>query len=103
MDSLTNKMSIIRKVISDYAQPPVNGHSDLTQSPDGRVFTVVDIYEYQGKRYADAGLIVRITDAHIIVECDMNNKPLVDALVQAGIARNQIILAYAGEPVQEPA
>jgi hypothetical protein len=38
----------------------------------------------------------------IIIERDINNKPLVDALVQNGIPREQIILAYAGEPVEEP-
>jgi hypothetical protein len=33
----------------------------------------------------------------------MNNKPLIDALVQAGIPRAQIILAYAGENAPETA
>lgn len=33
----------------------------------------------------------------------MNNKPLVDALMQAGIPRAQIILGYAGEAVPESA
>lgn len=103
MDSLTDKMNIIRKAIADYAKPPANGRSELTVSPDGKLFTVVDIYEYQGKRYADAGLIVRVTDQKIIVELGMNNKPVVDALVQAGISRSQIVLAYAGEPVEETA
>lgn len=32
---------------------------------------------------------------------DMNNQPPVDALVQAGLPRERIILAYAGEPVPE--
>jgi hypothetical protein len=32
----------------------------------------------------------------------MTNKKLVDALVQAGIPRQQIILAYAGESIPEP-
>jgi|SRR5579859_2113448 len=103
MESLTDKMTLIQKVIADYALPPVNGHSDLTQSPDGKVITVVDVYEYHGKHYADAGLIVRIAEDRIIVERDMNNKPLVDALVQAGIPRSQIVLAYAGEALQEAA
>jgi hypothetical protein len=33
----------------------------------------------------------------------LNNKLVVDALMQAGISRKNIILAYAGEPVPEPA
>lgn len=31
----------------------------------------------------------------------MHNKPLVEALVQAGIPREKIVLAYAGEPVPQ--
>jgi hypothetical protein len=96
-------MDLIREVIAGYAKPPVNGRSYLTQSADGTVFTVVDVYQQQGKRYADAGLIVRISGEYIIIERDMNNKPLVDALVQAGIPRKKIILAYAGESGPEAA
>ncbi|MDX2140626.1 MAG: element excision factor XisI family protein [Chloroflexota bacterium] len=33
----------------------------------------------------------------VVIERDMNDKPLVDALVQAGVPREKIILAYAGE------
>jgi hypothetical protein len=39
----------------------------------------------------------------IVIEMDDSNKPLVDALLQAGIPRSKIILAYAGEPVPESA
>ena len=39
----------------------------------------------------------------IIIDRDINNKPLIDALVQAGVPRTQIILAYMGEPVPESA
>jgi hypothetical protein len=49
----------------------------------------------------NTGLIVHCIDNLIIVDRDINNKPLVDALVQAGVPRSQIILAYAGEPVPE--
>ena len=41
-------------------------------------------------------------EGHIVIERDVNDKPLVDALLQAGIPRKQIVLAYAGEPVNEP-
>jgi hypothetical protein len=46
-------------------------------------------------------LIVRLEGDHIIIERDINDKVLVDALVQAGIPRQQIILAYAGEALKE--
>jgi hypothetical protein len=37
----------------------------------------------------------------VVIEQDVNDKPLVDALVQNGLHREQIVLAYAGEVVPE--
>ena len=48
---------------------------------------------------ADASLIARIVGATVVIEHDMNDKPLVDALIQAGVPRDQIVLAYRGEPL----
>lgn len=104
MASLVSKMSVIREVIAGYAKASFTGEpSYLTQSDDGKLITVVDVYNTDGKTRADTGLVVRIEGEYIVIDHDMNNKPLVDALVQAGIPREQIILAYAGEPVPETA
>lgn len=37
----------------------------------------------------------------IIIDLDINDKMLVDALLQAGVPRDQIVLAYAGESIPE--
>lgn len=104
MVALKDEMSVILKEMAAYAKPPLNGgYSYLTQSADNQLFSVVDVLPMNGKHQADTGLVVRIAGEYIIIEHDMNNKPLVDALVQAGIPRRQIILAYAGEPVPEVA
>ena len=47
-------------------------------------------------------LIVRLLEDRIIIERDVNDKPLVDALLLANVPREQIVLAYAGEPLNEP-
>ncbi len=44
---------------------------------------------------------MRIVADKVIVERDQNDKVIVDALVQAGIKREDIILAYAGGVVPE--
>jgi hypothetical protein len=93
--------SIIEAELADYAKPGLNGWGYVAKSDDGKVYVVVDISIQKGKRYADSGLIVRVFNDLIIIEQDMNDKQLVDALVQAGIPREQIILAYAGEPIPE--
>lgn len=51
------------------------------------------------KRPAGVVLLARIQDDKIIIEEDRTDKPLLEALLQRGIPREQIILAYAGESI----
>lgn len=104
MGFLDNKLGIIRREVAAYAKPALTGErSYLAQSEDGKLLSVVDVDVSQGNHSADTGLVARVTDDYVIIEHDMNDKPLVDALVQAGIPREYIILAYAGEPIPEAA
>lgn len=50
-------------------------------------------------RTQTAGVVVmaRLVNDKIIIEEDLADKKLVDALIQQGIPREQIVLAYAGE------
>lgn len=50
---------------------------------------------------ADVVILARLVDDLVIIEEDMTDKKLVDALVQQGIPRDHIILAYNGEPVPD--
>jgi len=96
-----DQLAIIKQTIAEYAKSPVNGYAYFTESADGKFFTVVDVYSSQGKRQASTGLIVHLMGDQIVIERDLNNKPLVEALMQRGIARERIVLAYAGESVPE--
>jgi hypothetical protein len=90
----------IRQKIAEYAKPSLTGEpSYLTQSIDGSLFTVVDVSVTDKKHHASISLAVRVSSNFVIIEHDINNKPLVDALVQAGIPREKIVLAYAGEAI----
>jgi hypothetical protein len=98
-------MDRLKEVLCDtllgYAGKGLNDYSYLTVDDQQQVFAVIDFGWYKDERIADAGLIVRLENDHIIIERDINDKVLVDALVQAGIPRQQIILAYAGEALKE--
>ncbi|MBZ0315024.1 MAG: XisI protein [Anaerolineae bacterium] len=48
-------------------------------------------------------VMARLEGDTVIIEADNTNRPLVDALVAAGIPRDKIVLAYAGEPIPEGA
>lgn len=98
MDSLKQ---IVRKVAEGYAGKGLNSMSYLTQNDDGTVFTVTDFAQIRGKHVVGISLVIRVVGESIIIERDQNDKIALDALVQAGVPRTQIILAYAGEPVPE--
>ncbi|MBZ0285573.1 MAG: XisI protein [Anaerolineae bacterium] len=84
-----------------YTGKALNGYSYLTSSADQHIFTVISVGQVREKRIVNTGLVVILEGDQIIIERDVNDKPLVDALIQAGIPREQIILAYAGEAVPE--
>jgi len=98
MDTL--KATLI-KTMQGYSGRGLNGYSYFASNDDENVYTVTSIGKVGEKRIVNTSLLVRLDGAKIIVEEDINNKPLVDALVQNGIPREQIILAYAGEAIPE--
>jgi hypothetical protein len=98
---MENLANIVREAMSTYATEGENGYSYLTQTIDGDVFTVVYVSQQLGKMVIDTGLLVRIVNGQVIILRDQNNKPLVEALMQAGVPRERIMLAYAGEKVEE--
>ena len=82
-----------------YVRYGVHNVGFLTQSPDHTVFATICIDKDQTEHFADFIQIVRIVNDIIVIEQDKaTDKPLVDALLQAGVPRRQIILVYAGEP-----
>jgi hypothetical protein len=48
-------------------------------------------------------VLARIVAQVVVIEEDTTDKKLVDALLQRGIPREQIVLAYAGEPIPDAA
>ena len=96
MDTLK---ATLRMAMTAYARKGLNSQSYLTHSDDETIFSIVTVMS--GKTESFLSMLVRLLPETIVIEHDQNSKPLVDALVQAGIPREQIILAYAGEPVPE--
>lgn len=91
---------ILKETMSDYAQEAVNGYTYLTSSDDDTFFSVIAVADIKGKKHVFMSLVARIQGDIVIIEHDANNKPLVDALVQNGIAREKIVLSYLGETLE---
>jgi hypothetical protein len=88
-------------VIESYTGEGLNGHAYLVHDSALEIYTVISVGYIRQRRVTDANLIVRLIGDKIIIERDMNDKILADALVQAGVPRQSIILAYAGELIPE--
>lgn len=98
---MENYIDIVENELEKYATSGWNGTSFLTKSADNQTYVITAVSIQRGERFTALNLMVRLVDDHIVIETDRNDKPLVDALVQAGIAREQIVLAYAGESLPE--
>ena len=94
MDTLTETL---RRAVAGYAGEMLNGYSYLTTNADQTVFVIVGLGYIGDRHFVDTSLVARVERDSIVIECDVNNKPLVDALLEVGVPRSQIILAYAGE------
>jgi hypothetical protein len=88
-------------VVAEYSGEALNGVLYLLQNADKTLLSVVGQSIQRGQRYTSVNLLVRLVNHFIVIEHDANNKPLYEALMQAGIPRERIILAYAGETIPE--
>jgi hypothetical protein len=94
-------LSILIDEVSKYAKVGRYGQSYLTRNDLAKIYIVAAFGEVEGKRFSFNSLTVRVIDDKIIIEEDRNSDPLYEALMQAGIPREQIILAYAGETIPD--
>lgn len=96
-------IEILEREIAAYAGEGLNGSAYFVVSPDRQVYAVNDVFHTPEGRFVDVSLLVRRKGDCIIIEHDISDKMLVDALMQAGIPRDHIVLAYAGEKFEEAA
>lgn len=101
MDQLTD---IVREEVEKYAAGGRGANIILFPLLDDVHQTyAVNAIDYPS-REEGAGVVVmaRVVGDKVVIEDDGTDKPLVDALLQRGIPRSQIILAYEGEPIPDP-
>lgn len=102
MDSLNE---IVREEVRKYAAQGRGGNILLFSILDEAHQTyAVNAVDYPTRKQV-AGVVVlaRIVGDQVVIEEDATDRPLVDALMQRGIPRSQIVLAYEGEPIPDAA
>ncbi len=98
MDKLTKDAFL--KEMRAYAGKAFNGYSYFTCDTEHDVYAIIDIAQLREQKIVQASLIIQLMDDFIMIHTDINDKPLVDALVQAGVPRDRIVLAYMGETLE---
>lgn len=69
---------------------------------DEQSIYAVNAVDYPNRQdVAGVVILARFVGNMIVIEEDMTDKKLVEALMQRGILRDQIILAYDGEPIPD--
>jgi hypothetical protein len=89
--------------VEDYAGPTLLGKSYAISDLARQIFTVLVVPDYPPKFESGIVVLARVVDDKVIIDEDTTDRPLWKELVRAGIPREQIILAYAGEQVPEQA
>jgi hypothetical protein len=64
-------------------------------------FAVIDVDYPTRNDFAGVVVFARVVQDTIVIEEDLTDKKLIDALLQQGVPREKIILAYSGEIVPD--
>jgi nucleotide-binding universal stress UspA family protein len=105
MDRVDELTAIVRQEVSYYAQ--VRGWKSnvyYVEDDKHQIYTVIAVptSDHPLVKKASVTILARVVEDKVIIDQDLTDSPLYEALEEAGIPREQIILAYAGETVSNP-
>jgi len=94
---------IVKQEIAWYASSGTHTKLYAILDDAAQIYAVNVIDHSPQKRPARVVVMARIVEDAIIIEADTTDRPFVKKLVEAGIPREKIILAYSGESLPEKA
>ncbi|SRR5258708_24285456 len=87
--------SIVKEVVFSYASSGLNLRTYALSDEEQKIYAVNVVDWPERHRPAAVVVLARVEGEQVIIEEDLTDRPLVEALVSAGISREQIILKYA--------
>jgi hypothetical protein len=90
--------SVVKEVVFSYASGGLNLRTFALSNEEQGVYGVNVIDWPERRRPASVVVLARIEGEQIIIEEDSTDRPLVEALVMAGIPRERIVL-HDAEPL----
>jgi hypothetical protein len=96
--------AIVREEVGWYAAGGTGANVRFFKSFDEEAQTYVVTAVVYPKYDDSAGVVVlvRIVGDKVVIEEDATDRPVEQRLMERGIPREKIILAYRGEPVPDP-
>src|SRR5947209_1237987 len=94
MASLTD---VVKEVVFSYATAGLKLRTFALSNEEQAIYGVIVTDWPERHRPAGVVILTRIEGDQVIIEEDLTDRPLVEALVSAGIPREQIVLKYAEE------
>jgi hypothetical protein len=93
MDTPTLKRILVEEM-QKYTGEGYNDVAYLTVDDVSQVYAIIDMARGRDSRVVSAVLVARLVDTQIIIDLDLHDKLLVDALKAQGVPETQITLAY---------
>lgn len=92
----------VKQELAWYASSGFNSKSYLLINDADQVYAVNVVIRKSSRPFpTNVVMMVRVVGDTVIVEDDRTDRPFEDRLMAAGVPREKIILAYAGEPVPD--
>jgi hypothetical protein len=101
MDRVTELHQVVEREVADYVRESPNATLYFLTDKRNPLFTTIAVPQARGERSLVV-VMAKIENDQVIILADITDRPLVDELVRAGIRREQIVLAYAGEVPRPP-
>lgn len=92
-------VEIVKNAVFYYAGGGLNVETFALANDAQKTYAVIITDVPVQERSPSIVVIARISRDTVIIDADTTDKPLVDRLIENGVSREKIILAYAGEPV----
>ncbi len=97
MERVESLAEIVRREVMDYHGPALKATTYYFEDKENHRYTVVIVQDYPRKNSARVVVLAQVVGDTVIVEEDITDRPLYEALMRNGISREKIVLTYAGE------
>jgi hypothetical protein len=100
MDRIVDFAHLVQQEVEWYVGPLYKGVLYPIADHERQTYAVVAIPDKSNIFEPGIVMMARILGESVVIDIDTSDRPLVNALVEAGIPRDKIVLAYAGDNIE---